>query len=99
MKNAMYAHFKKELDYGRFKYPSIEKFSNSAGRDQIGFWHRMIGQWSDLECQRGISINSRIQSAVGEHDDCPDADVLGTFASLVGRKRQMPRPVMVRLSR
>lgn len=100
-KNAMYAHAKQEIDYGRFKYPSLDRYSRCVPSDQIGFWHRQISEWSDLLCEQKISINKRIGAGPGAHDDVPSADILAISASLILERRSsnMPKPVIARLSR
>ena len=99
LKNAMYAYAKQEIDYDRFKYPSLERYTASAGKENVGFWHKMIGEWSDLECEQKISVNKRISAPSGSHDDVTDSDVLSLFGSLNNGRRKMPRPVFARMSR
>ena len=100
-KNAMYAHAKQEIDYGRFKYPSLDRYSRCVPSDQIGFWHRQISEWSDLLCEQKISINKRIGAGPGAHDDVPSSDILAISAALILERRSgnMPKPVIARLSR
>ena len=99
LKNAMYAYAKQEIDYDRFKYPSLERYTASAGKENVGFWHKMIGEWSDLECEQKISVNKRISAPSGSHDDVTDSDACSVFASLNNGRRKMPRPVFARMSR
>jgi hypothetical protein len=100
MKNIMYAKFKHELNYDRVKYPNQEKFLETAGSDKKGFYHKMIGEWSDLEMEMGRSINKRIEAPSGGHDDVCDADALANFAALNGQQnRGMPKPSQAKISR
>jgi hypothetical protein len=104
MKNIMYAKFKQELDSGRFKYMSKDNFlksdAPSAGTKNIGFYHRMVGEWSDLEFSIGHSVNKKIEApSGGSHDDCCDADVLANFAAVYGNRHSMPRARFARIFR
>ena len=100
LKNAMFTYAKQEINYERFKYPSLDNYLKTVPKDQVGFWHKMIGEWSDLVCEQKISINKRIASPLGGHDDVPCADILGVYASIVGAQgHRMPKPVVARLSR
>lgn len=101
MKNIMYAKFRQELDSDRFKYVSKKKFEQSilpaAGVKNMGYYHKMIGEWADLEYTTGYSVNKKIEAPSGYHDDCCDADVLANFAAVAGRKSAMPRAVGARI--
>lgn len=97
MKNIMYAKFRQELDSGKFKYMTSENFikSNtvSSGLGNVGFYHKMIGEWADLESTTMHTINKKIEAPNGYHDDACDADVLANFTTIAGQRRSMPRPV------
>lgn len=99
LKNAMYANAKQEIDYDRFKYPTKDNFIKIMGPEKNGFYHKMIGEWSDLECEQKLSVNKRIEAPAGGHDDCPSADVLAVFAAIQGTARRAPMPVRYRTSR
>ena len=103
LKNAMYSYTKQEIDNNRFKYPTADNFIKVAGKDNVGFWYKQIGQWSDLLCEQRTanSVNKSIHNAPGSHDDAPSADILGVYAAIVAKQRPsgMPRPVTARLFR
>ena len=104
LKNAMYGKWRQELDNGKFKYPTKECFKNSnadgAGVDNMSYYHRMVGEWSDLEqTTTGFSVNKKIEAPSGYHDDVCDADVLANFAAVAGQRSHMPRPVSGRFRR
>jgi hypothetical protein len=103
LKNIMYAKFKTELDSGRIQYPSKERFLNSrclsAGSGNIGFFHKMIGEWADLEYVTGTTVNKKIEAPLGYHDDVCDADVLANFAALEGLSHRAPKARFGRVSR
>jgi hypothetical protein len=94
MKNVMFATIKQEIDCDRFKYPTIDRFLESAGYNKNGFYYKQIGEWSDLECEQKISINKRIEAPTGAHDDVCCADALANFAACVGQRRVAPKPSM-----
>lgn len=87
MKNIMYAEAKTLISQGRFKYPSKEMYMNSTPPDQHSFYHKMMEEWSDLEFEANGYLNKRIAAPIGEHDDCPSADVLACFAVKHGNNR------------
>ena len=92
LKNAMFAYTKKEIDYDRFKYPSLDNFIKSAGQDQAAFWHKMIGEWNDLVAEQGLTVNKKISSPRGGNDDTCCADILSVYAAVtMGAKRSMPK--------
>ena len=96
MKNIMYAKWRQELDNGKFKYMTKERFEKStaegAGADNIGYYHRMVSEWADLEqTVTGFSVNKKIEAPLGYHDDVCDSDVLANFAAVEGRRGHMPR--------
>ena len=91
MKNIMFSQFKHELAHDRFKYPSKELFLQSAGNDMNGFYHKMVGEWSDLESETRFGINKQIKAPSGGHDDVACSDALANFAAIFGSSRQMPR--------
>jgi len=101
MKNIMYAKFLQTLDAGKFSYPSAEKFAASplasAGKMNVGFYHKMIGEWSDLEVITGHTVNKKIQAPKGYHDDVCDADVLANFTTIAATRSRMPRPAFARV--
>ena len=92
MKNIMFASFKNEVSYDRFKYPKKDRFLATAGLEMNGFYHKMIGEWRDLEQEVKLGVNKRIEAPTGSHDDVCCADVLANFAALHGASRSMPRP-------
>lgn len=85
LKNIMFAEAKNEITQGKVKYPSKERFIESAGANSLGFYHKMLEEWSDLEYEVRGTINKRIEAPTGGHDDCPCSDVLGIFACNHGR--------------
>ena len=96
MKNIMYAKWRQELDNGKFKYMTKERFLKStaegAGENNIGYYHRMVSEWADLEqTVTGYSVNKKIEAPLGYHDDVPDSDVLANFAAVEGRRGHMPK--------
>ena len=101
MKNIMYNKFLQELDGGRFKYPTMERFLSSdllsAGKMNIGFYHKMVGEWADLEVTIGASVNKKIEAPKGYHDDVTDADVLANFTTVAAQRSRMPRPSFARV--
>lgn len=97
MKNAMYGKWRQELDSGKFQYMTLERFTKSetegAGKDNVSYYHRMIGEWSDLEqTTTGFSVNKKIEAPTGYHDDVCDADVLANFAAVGSGRSSMPKP-------
>ncbi len=101
MKNIMYAKFLQALDAGKFAYPTLERFTASelpsAGKMNTGFYHKMIGEWADLEVITGYTVNKKIQAPKGYHDDVCDADVLANFTTVAGAQSKMPRPAFARV--
>ena len=101
MKNIMYAKFLQALDGGKFVYPSLERFTASelpsAGKMNTGFYHKMIGEWADLEVITGYTVNKKIQAPKGYHDDVCDADVLANFTTVAASQSRMPRPAFARV--
>lgn len=92
MKNIMFAQLKNEVVYDRFKYPKKDLFLASAGSDMNGFYHKMVGEWKDLEQEIKLGVNKRIEAPTGGHDDVCCADALANFAALHGASKAMPRP-------
>lgn len=92
MKNIMFASFKNEVAHDRFKYPSKDRFLKSCGTEMNGFYHKMIGEWRDLEQEVKIGVNKRIEAPTGSHDDVCAADVLANFAAMYAGRRTMPKP-------
>lgn len=99
MKNVMFASLRQELDNGRFKYPTKDRFMQNTHRDRHSFYHKMIGEWRDLEYTVGLTVNKKISAPSGGHDDCPCADTLACFAALHGVKNSMPKPSGARIFR
>ena len=99
MKNIMFATFKNELDYGRIQYPSKDRFYACVHKDLYSFYHKMVGEWRDLEFTVGLTVNKKIEAPVGGHDDVCCADALGIFACIHGSRSSMPRPSSARVFR
>jgi hypothetical protein len=97
MKNIMFAQFKNEVVHDRFKYPEKEVFLSSAGSEMNYFYHKMVGEWSDLEMTVGLTVNKKINAPQGGHDDTCCADILANFAAMHGASRQMPRASSARV--
>jgi hypothetical protein len=97
MKNIMFAQAKNEMAHGRFKYPTKDLFLQSAGSDMNGFYHKMVGEWKDLEQEVKLGVNKRIEAPPGGHDDVTCADVLANFAAIVGNQGKMPKPTSGRV--
>ena len=97
MKNIMFAQIKNEIAHNRFKYPSKDRFLSTAGSDMNGFYHKMIGEWRDLECEVKISVNKRIEAPQGGHDDVCCADALANFAAINGTRSSMPKASKARI--
>lgn len=87
MKNIMYAEMKTLISQGKFKYPSKEMYMNSTPPDEHSFYHKMMEEWSDLEFEANGYLNKKINAPIGEHDDCPSADILAAFAVKHGGNR------------
>ena len=97
LKNAMYGKWRQEFDNKKFQYPTKEKFCESsaegAGVANLNYYHRMVGEWADLEqTTTGYSVNKKIEASNGSHDDVCDADVLANFAAIAGQRSSMPKP-------
>lgn len=99
MKNIMFAKIKHDIEVGRFKYPSKEIINNSENRDLISFYHKMIGEWKDLEVEVRQTVNKRIEAPAGAHDDVCCADALANFAAEFGGRSRMPKPTQGRMFR
>jgi hypothetical protein len=97
MKNIMFAQFKNEVDHNRMKYPTKDNFLSVAGSLSNGFYHKMVGEWKDLEFEVKYGVNKRIEAPNGGHDDVCCADALANFAAMHGNSRQMPRPTSGRM--
>jgi len=91
MKNVMFAQIRKDIENGRFQYPNKEMFLKSAGKDLNGFYHKMLGEWADLEQEQRLTVNKIIQAPNGGHDDCVMADILANFATIIGSNNRMPK--------
>ena len=97
LKNAMYGKWRQEFDNKKFQYPTKERFCESkadgAGAENLNYYHRMVGEWADLEqTTTGYSVNKKIEASSGSHDDVCDADVLANFAAVAGQRSSMPKP-------
>ena len=99
MKNIMFAQIKNEISYDRFKYPEKDIFLQYAGTDKNSFYHKMIGEWRDLECVNTLTVNKKINAPSGGHDDCTCADALANFAAMNGARRSMPKATTFRTYR
>jgi len=99
MKNIMFATFKNELAHGRVMYPSKERYMNCVHKDRYSFFHKMIGEWRDLEFEVGLTVNKKIAAPGGGHDDVCCADALCLFAAIHGSRSAMPRPSSARIFR
>lgn len=99
MKNIMFAKIKNEITVGRFQYPSKERINRTGNKDLIGFYHKMVGEWKDLEMETRSTVNKRIEAPTGGHDDVCCADALANFAAEFGGRSRMPRPITGRLNR
>jgi hypothetical protein len=98
LKNIMFAKIKNEISNGRFVYPSKDKINSAGNRDLVGFYHKMIGEWKDLEMETRAGVNKRIEAPAGGHDDVCCADALANFAAEFGGRR-LPKPSMGRMYR
>ena len=93
--NAMYTHFKYELNHERVQYPKKEEIQ----KDIVMTEH--YNQWCMLEKITTTGLNDKIRAPEGEHDDGTDADAMAVFAAdkadvfSEGRKRtrRIPKPV------
>jgi hypothetical protein len=92
LKNVMFARLRQDVENDNFKYPDKEHFLQSAGTEKNGFYHKMLGEWSDLEQETRTTVNKIIQAPQGQHDDVCCADVLANFATIVGTQvHKMPK--------
>lgn len=91
MKNIMFSQIKNEIAHDRFKYPCVDVFLRTAGSDMNGYYHKMVGEWRDLECETKLSVNKRIEAPTGGHDDVCCADALANFAAMNGAASRMPK--------
>lgn len=99
MKNIMFAKIRNEISAGRFQYPSKDVVNRMGNPDFIGFYHKMIGEWKDLEQEVRMGINKRIEAPTGGHDDVCCSDALANFAAEFGGKNRLPKPTVGRLYR
>ncbi|AEO93272.1 gp1 [Bacillus phage G] len=99
MKNIMFAKIKNEINVGRFVYPSKDRINASENKDLVGFYHKMIGEWKDLEMETRATVNKIIQAPSGGHDDTCCSDALANFAAEFGSRGRMPRPTIGRMRR
>lgn len=99
MKNIMFAKIKHDIEVGRFKYPSKEVINKTGNKDLVSFYHKMIGEWKDLEMEVRQTVNKRIEAPNGGHDDSCCADALANFAAEFGGRSRMPKPTQGRMYR
>lgn len=99
MKNIMFATFKNELAHGRVQYPKKDRFYACTHKDRHSFYHKMVGEWRDLEFEVGLTVNKKIAAPTGGHDDVCCADALACFAAIHGSRSRMPRPSGARIFR
>lgn len=99
MKNIMFAKIKNEINVNRFRYPSKDSINKQGNRDLIGFYHKMVGEWKDLEMETRSTVNKRIESPSGGHDDTCCSDALANFAAEFGGRGRMPKPTVGRMRR
>jgi hypothetical protein len=97
MKNIMFASMKNEIAHGRFRYPKKDRYLSTAGTDKNGFYHKMVGEWRDLEFETKLTVNKRIEAPPGGHDDVCCSDALANFAANVGANNKMPKPSRARV--
>ena len=72
-KNAMFDHFKFELQGAKVRYPSLEKIGKSTTFTQA------FTEWCILERHKSLGINDKIEAPSGAHDDHCNADVLAVW--------------------
>lgn len=99
LKNIMFAKLKNEIENDRFKYPSKSNMESLQNKDMMAFYHKMVGEWQDLEEEVRLSVNKRIEAPTGGHDDVCCSDALANFAAEFGGTSRMPKPSRGRLSR
>lgn len=99
LKNIMFAKLKNEIENDRFKYPQKSNMESLQNKDIMAFYHKMVGEWQDLEEEVRLSVNKRIEAPTGGHDDVCCSDALANFAAEFGGTSRMPRPSRGRLSR
>lgn len=99
MKNIMFAKIRNEISAGRFQYPSKDEINKMGDPDFIGFYHKMVGEWKDLEQEVRMGVNKRIEAPNGGHDDVCCADALANFAAEFGNKNRLPKPTTGRMYR
>ncbi|MNC63841.1 hypothetical protein D3C75_1139960 [compost metagenome] len=99
MKNIMFAKIRNEIGAGRFQYPSKAKIADAKNQDLTPFYHKMIGEWKDLEQEVRMGINKRIEAPAGNHDDVCCSDALANFAAEFGGKNRLPKPTVGRMYR
>lgn len=99
LKNIMFAKLKNEIANSRFLYPKKSIMESYQNKDIMAFYHKMVGEWQDLEEEVRMSVNKRIEAPTGGHDDVCCSDALANFAAEFGGMSRMPRPSRGRLSR
>ena len=99
LKNVMFAKMKNEIAANRFQYPKKSSILSLNDKDLTGFYHKMVGEWKDLEMEVRFGVNKRIEAGNGGHDDVCCADALANFAAEFGNRSRMPKPSRGYLSR
>jgi len=82
MKTSMFMDFKRQLQMGWLRYPTI---SSLTPMELTMDYQKGVRQWSALEQEIiGVGINRRIQAPESDHDDVCCADVLAVRAAKMG---------------
>jgi len=82
MKTSMFLSFKRELQMGWLRYPSVD---SSTPVEFSMDYQKGVRQWSALEQEIiGFGVNRRIQAPESDHDDIPCADALAVRAAKLG---------------
>lgn len=99
-KLAMANYFVRDVDSDKFKYPSLENFIKSAGKNNQGYFHKMIGEHADLLVEYTNTGLKKIHAAAGGHDDTVASDWMANYASIIDQKTsKMPSGISYRMSR
>ncbi len=99
MKNIMFAKIRNEIASARFKYPKRDIISRNRDQSVVALYHKMIGEWQDLEQEVRMGVNKRIEAPTGGHDDACCSDALANFAVDFGVRNRMPKPTRGTLRR
>jgi hypothetical protein len=78
-KNAMFDHFKFEVQSYRCKYPKLDILDRASGKDVL--MKKAFNEWCNIERHKKLGINDQIEAPVSEHDDHCCADVLAVWAA------------------